>query len=103
MIAGIERPSAGEIVISGTPTSGLSARDVARLGVGYVPNDRIKEGLVPDFSIAENIVLGQQWDRRWRTGPFSDLAAIAAAGERRHAPIPLSPEDPTLRAAPVGR
>ena len=82
VIAGVERPSAGEIVITGTPTSGLSARDVARLGVGYVPNDRFKEGLVPDFSIAENIVLGQQWDRRWRTGPFSDLAAIAAAGER---------------------
>ena len=82
VIAGIERPSAGEIVITGTPASGLSARDVARLGVGYVPNDRFKDGLVPDFSIAENIVLGQQWDRRWRTGPFSNLAAIAAAGER---------------------
>ena len=31
---------------------------------------------------ASRHVLGQQWDRRWRTGPFSDLAAIAAAGER---------------------
>ena len=29
VIAGVERPSAGEIVITGTPTSGLSARDVA--------------------------------------------------------------------------
>jgi ABC-type uncharacterized transport system ATPase subunit len=81
VIAGIEPPSAGEIVIARRSTSDLSARDVARLGVGYVPNDRLKDGLVPDFSIAENLVLGQQWDRRWRTGPFSNLAAIAAVGE----------------------
>ena len=73
---------------------------MARLGVGYVPNDRFKEGLVPDFSIAENIVLGQQWDRRWRTGPFSDLAAIAAAGERAmrtYSIVATGPDIPSRR------
>jgi ABC-type uncharacterized transport system ATPase subunit len=96
VIAGIERPSAGEIVIAGTSTIGLSARHVARLGVGYVPSDRFKDGLVPDFSIAENAVLGQQWDRRWRTGPFSNLAAIAGAGERAIAAYSIAATGPGM-------
>jgi general nucleoside transport system ATP-binding protein len=96
VIAGIERPSFGKIVIAGMSTAALSARDVARLGVGYVPSDRFKDGLVPDLSIAENIVLGQQWDRRWRTGPFSNLVAIAAAGERAIATYSITATGPLM-------
>jgi simple sugar transport system ATP-binding protein len=44
-------------------------------GVGYVPSDRFRDGLVSDFTIAENLILGQHWDERWRSGPFLDEAA----------------------------
>jgi ABC-type uncharacterized transport system ATPase subunit len=82
LLAGLSQATAGKITIKGVMTAGLSPYHVARLGVGYVPSDRFGDGLVPDFSIAENVILGQQWERRWRTGHFSNLAAIAAAGER---------------------
>jgi simple sugar transport system ATP-binding protein len=49
--------------------------DIGRRGVGYVPSDRFRDGLVPDFTIAENLILGQQWDERWTSGPFLDEAA----------------------------
>ncbi|MBA3518373.1 MAG: ABC transporter ATP-binding protein [Rhizobiales bacterium] len=82
ILAGIEPPSAGWIAIAGTPIEGLSAYRVAKLGVGYVPNDRFRDGLVPDFTIAENQMLGQQWEGAWRLGPFTNRTALAAAGDR---------------------
>jgi simple sugar transport system ATP-binding protein len=79
-IAGIRRIAGGDILLDGKSISASSARSIARQGVGHVPEDRFKDGLVPDFSIAENVILGQQWDARWRRGLLLD-------GERmtRHA------------------
>src|SRR6201989_3097753 len=39
-IAGLVRPSAGEVVFEGRPIAGLAAHRLARLGIGYVPEDR---------------------------------------------------------------
>src|SRR5260370_31895153 len=39
-IAGLVPPSAGRVLVDGRPTTGLAAHRVARLGIGYVPEDR---------------------------------------------------------------
>src|SRR5216683_5925234 len=39
-IAGLVPPSAGRVLFDGRPTTGLAAHRVARLGIGYVPEDR---------------------------------------------------------------
>ena len=79
-IAGITPAKGGSITLDGENLAGLSAAAVARRGVGYVPSDRFRDGLARDFTIAENLVLGQQWDNRWRNGPLLDRAALAANG-----------------------
>jgi len=79
-IAGIRRPRGGTIALRGQAISGLNAGEIARRGVGYVPSDRFRDGLARDFTIAENLVLGQQWEARWRTGPLLDRPALAANG-----------------------
>jgi general nucleoside transport system ATP-binding protein len=43
-----------------------------------VPSDRVKDALVADLDIGENLVLGQQWQKRWRSGPFLNSVAIDA-------------------------
>lgn len=79
-IAGIRPARGGTVTLLGEEISTLGAGDVARRGVGYVPSDRFRDGLARDFSIAENLVLGQQWDRRWRRGPLLNQAALSANG-----------------------
>jgi general nucleoside transport system ATP-binding protein len=71
-IAGIRRIDGGDILLDGRSVGGSTARDIAGKGVGHVPEDRFKDGLVPDFSIAENVILGQHWDAAWRRGPLLD-------------------------------
>lgn len=40
--------------------------------IGFVPEDRIAEGLIPAMSVAENMVLGLDRDPRWSRGPSLD-------------------------------
>ncbi|MER3411151.1 MAG: heme ABC transporter ATP-binding protein [Thermoleophilia bacterium] len=55
--AGLRRPVAGRVVVAGRDMTGRSAREVLDVGVGHVPEDRLRRGLVLDFTLAENLIL----------------------------------------------
>ncbi len=50
--------------------SGFSPRQKMAAGLASIPEDRIHEGLLMDFSIAENMILGRQWDSPFRLWTF---------------------------------
>jgi ABC-type uncharacterized transport system ATPase subunit len=56
-IAGLRRPKAGKIVIDGKDVTNEGAQESLDAGLGHIPEDRQRRGLVLDFSIAENIAL----------------------------------------------
>ncbi|MER3409333.1 MAG: heme ABC transporter ATP-binding protein [Thermoleophilia bacterium] len=56
-LAGLRRPVAGRVVVAGRDMTGRSAREVLDVGVGHVPEDRLRRGLVLDFTLAENLIL----------------------------------------------
>jgi simple sugar transport system ATP-binding protein len=56
-IAGLVTPSAGEIRVAGTALRPGLVADAQRKGVGYVPRDRHRRGMVPQLSLAENLTL----------------------------------------------
>jgi simple sugar transport system ATP-binding protein len=57
-LTGLRRPSAGTIRIAGTELEHRgSARDALDAGIGHIPEDRQRRGLVLEFSLAENIAL----------------------------------------------
>jgi ABC-type uncharacterized transport system ATPase subunit len=56
-IAGLRRPKAGKIVIDGKDVTNEGAQETLDAGLGHIPEDRQRRGLVLDFSIAENIAL----------------------------------------------
>ena len=57
-IVGLMKPSSGTIKMSGHLVNRLATSDVLKLSVGHVPEDRALNGLILDFSIAENTILG---------------------------------------------
>jgi simple sugar transport system ATP-binding protein len=57
-LAGLRRPASGRIVVGGrTAEQHTSSREMLDLGIGHIPEDRQRRGLVLEFSIAENIAL----------------------------------------------
>jgi ABC-type uncharacterized transport system ATPase subunit len=56
-ILGLRKAVTGSIRLDDTAISGLSVREVLDAGLGFVPEDRKVDGLVGEFSIAENLML----------------------------------------------
>ena len=77
-------PSTGSVLLDGKDISHLSTRDRLRAGIGYIPEDRQEDGLVGDFSVAENLIL-DVFDRP----PYAssriamDLGEIRKSAERQ--------------------
>ncbi len=57
-LAGL-RPHGGEVLYLGRPLS-PSARKVREAGISHIPEDRQARGLVLDFTVRENAILGDQ-------------------------------------------
>ncbi|MEQ1612613.1 MAG: ATP-binding cassette domain-containing protein, partial [Hyphomicrobiaceae bacterium] len=55
-LAGLVRPASGAITFDGRDIARMSAPDIARLGIGYVPQGR---GLFAGMTVAENLSLGR--------------------------------------------
>jgi len=56
-ITGLRVPEDGTITVAGKEVDRTGAREMLDLGVGHIPEDRQRRGLVLEFSIAENIAL----------------------------------------------
>jgi rhamnose transport system ATP-binding protein len=57
VLFGIDQRDAGEIRIDGRAVRFASPSEAMNAGIAYLPEDRHQEGLVLDFSIAENVTL----------------------------------------------
>lgn len=58
-LLGLIKPLSGTIELNGHEVTGLSPRDSIDAGVGFVPEDRQRDGFVGSFTVAENLVLNR--------------------------------------------
>ncbi|MBM7051463.1 MULTISPECIES: ABC transporter ATP-binding protein [unclassified Rothia (in: high G+C Gram-positive bacteria)] len=56
-IIGLHSKATGSLKLNGQELLGKTTKQVLHSGVGFVPEDRSKDGLVGSFSIAENLIL----------------------------------------------
>ena len=57
VITGLRRVETGDIVLDATAITNRTTEEILYAGVAHIPEDRNREGLVLDFSIAENAIL----------------------------------------------
>ena len=70
-LTGLRHPVSGSIRIGGEELSRASAREALDAGLGHIPEDRQRRGLVLDFNLAENLVLHD-----YGKEPFSKLGWV---------------------------
>ncbi len=56
-ITGLRKPASGRVEVGGKDITGASAHAFLNSGIGHIPEDRQRRGLVLEFSLAENLVL----------------------------------------------
>ena len=67
-ITGLRHATAGTVSISDTDASGARPRQVTVIGVGHIPEDRAKHGLIGSYSVADNSVLNRYFKRPFAAG-----------------------------------
>ena len=73
-------PPHGAIVFRKRPIAGLKPFEIARLGLGYVPEDR---SIFPSLTVRQNLVLGQKGAREGGRWSMRDMFAIFPRLEER--------------------
>jgi ABC-type uncharacterized transport system ATPase subunit len=81
-IAGLRHAASGRIVVDGRDITHATAKEALDAGIGHIPEDRHRRGLVLPFSLTENIAL-----HSYRSAPNSrrgilDLGAMADRARR---------------------
>jgi len=56
---GLRERDKGDLIVNGKDTKNLSTFQILSMGVVYIPEDRIKEGVLPLVTVAENLILGR--------------------------------------------
>lgn len=66
VIVGVQKVVHGKVTLDGQEITNLSPMAISAKGVASIPPDRIGEGLLMNFSIQENLLLGMHKQRRFR-------------------------------------
>jgi len=81
-LTGLTRVTDGSVTFKNQDITHISARQRHRLGFAHIPEDRQRTGLIPAFSIAENMVLDSYYDDRFSKGPNMMWDAVNLATAR---------------------
>ena len=93
-IAGLRPLAGGTLQLAGRDLAGCDVAARAALGISHIPEDRQRRGLLLDFSITDNLLLGQAHLAAGGLG--LDRRRAAAHAARQVARFDIRPPDPSL-------
>jgi simple sugar transport system ATP-binding protein len=102
LLSGIYKPHSGEILLNGNSVSKEQAADpqqVRSMGVGHIPEDRHKQGLINKFEAQEAYILGYHNLDEYNKGILQDKPAILNACQESMTKWDVRPADPHLKTA----
>jgi simple sugar transport system ATP-binding protein len=77
-ITGYRPVSAGRILLNGEDITARSVRERIQLGLGYVPSDRHRYGLIMSMQLTENMFLKRSFENTWVQRGLIDAKKLAA-------------------------
>jgi len=67
-LTGLRAPKSGEIELNGADIVKFSPRELYEMGLCHIPEDKARFGLALNFDVAENSILGRQWEPEFLLG-----------------------------------
>jgi len=82
VITGLREAITGRIELDGKDISDLSPKDRTDRLLSYIPEERMRDGMIKDFTVAENLILRESHKKPYSNHGFLNLKAIAAQSEK---------------------
>ncbi len=77
-IAGLRKPTQGQIIIDGVDVTTWHPENLIRHGLAYISEERFRDGVVKDLTVEENLMLEQHGHSPFARGIFMDFGRITS-------------------------
>jgi simple sugar transport system ATP-binding protein len=80
-IMAVRRPKSGSVKLNGVELTRLNPHKVISMGVSYIPEDRMGDGLLPTMTVAENLMLSHHYAPPYAKGFSINYDVVAEKAE----------------------
>jgi general nucleoside transport system ATP-binding protein len=81
-IAGLRKPTQGQILIDGQDVTGQQPDQVIAAGLAYISEERFKDGVVKELSVSENLMLEQHGQPPFARSIFLNFPVIESNNQK---------------------
>jgi general nucleoside transport system ATP-binding protein len=97
-VTGAIKIQSGKVIFDGRDVTNTSPNKMLESGLGYIPEDRVADGLLPTMSVAENVFLGHENESPFRHGLLIDYKQAVAETMRVISSYSVKAEGPQAHA-----
>ncbi len=75
-VIGVMQPTQGTIALQGTDITEKTNEDLFKMGISYIPEDRLHDGFLPKANVAQNLILGYHRNKPYSDGTFINWKTV---------------------------
>jgi general nucleoside transport system ATP-binding protein len=75
-IAGLRKPETGTVLLDGQPITGWKPDQIIARGLAYIPEERMRDGVIKELSVEENLMLEDHGRRPYARSIMMNFRAI---------------------------
>lgn len=83
VINGLRSATQGHVFLESEDITGASPAHLIARGLAYIPEERMRDGMIRDFTVAENLILREHAEAPYARKGFFDFPAIARIASQR--------------------
>jgi ABC-type uncharacterized transport system ATPase subunit len=76
-VTGLRKITNGRVILEGEDVTGFAPGDLTERMLSYIPEERMRDGMIRDFSVAENLILREHHKQPFSRSGFLNLHDIA--------------------------
>jgi simple sugar transport system ATP-binding protein len=76
-VAGLRKITSGGVFLEGEDVTGLASGELTARMLSYIPEERMRDGMIKNFSVAENLILRELGKRPFSRSGFLNLKNIS--------------------------
>ena len=81
VIAGLREVTGGQILLEKKDVTGVDPVEMYKVGLSYIPEERMHDGVIKDFSVSDNVILQDHIHPPYSNGLFLNFKAIESKSQ----------------------